>query len=215
MQHHYHSAGMLAVLLTLSFIPVAGQSMFGLRVGPSIGTFAGADARDYTTHPALSLSASFTMPMARGLGVQVGAGYVQKGARNVYGYGTDIVMTYVELPVLLQIGAQTEGGVSLLLGPHVAFLTSCRAMEDSGMGVARVPCPQFDRFNISRGTYVRPKTFDFGLVGGVQLQSAATRRVRMILDALYEVGLGSFEKESGDLRNRALVIRVGVGVVSG
>ncbi len=215
MQHHSRSAGLLAALLTLSSFPLAAQSMFGLRVGPSIGTFAGADAGDYTTHPALSVSASFTKRMTRGLGVQVGAGYMQKGARNLYGYGTDIVMTYVELPVLLQIGAQTEGGVSLLVGPHVAFLTNCRAMEDSGIGVAKVSCPEFDRFNVFRGTYVRPKTFDVGLVGGVQLQSAATRRVRMILDVLYEVGLGSFEKESGDLRNRALVIRVGMGVLSG
>ncbi len=194
--------------LALATLPVSAQKELGIHAGASIATFGGADAGSPNSRTGVNVGASLTLPVARLLGIQVGAGFVQKGATQSSG-GVDVTLAvdYVEVPVLLRVGIPSSRAVSahVLVGPAVAFQTSCKANGSApGMSVS-VDCSQI-------GADLQ-KT-DVGAMGGVGLDLAKPGRLTVSIDALYNVGLSSIVN-GADTKNRAFTIQAGLGIPLG
>ena len=91
------SLRMVLVTALLATLPAvaAGQSTLGFRVGQS-RTSLGGDARGFDSRTGPSFGGFFNFPVSDVLGVQVGAGFVQKGAEETdLGVDTQIALSYI------------------------------------------------------------------------------------------------------------------------
>jgi len=198
-------AGIAAAVLVLLSDPLAAQKLFTIWVGPSMAHLSGdspSPYSNYETRTAVNVELSLAGPLTHGLGIRVGAAYAQKGS-TTDGGRTTIALDYIEFPVLLQIGPQTHGP-NLVVGPAFSFRSKCEARLTLSTGHhIKVPCTQYD---------IEAKGADLGMVGGLQITSSASRRLRVVVDALYELGFVSINRLGRNNRNRAFTIRVGLGL---
>ncbi len=73
---------LLTILLMSLPTVVVGQSTLGVRGGLSVASLGGDDADNLDSRTALSFGGFFNVPVSDVLGVQVGAGFVQKGQKR-------------------------------------------------------------------------------------------------------------------------------------
>ncbi len=211
MPYFVRSSALTLAVAALTSLPLHAQSILAFRVGPSIVKFAGNGQSPYTTRSGIDAGASLGLPLTPLLGIQVGVNYAQKGARRNYAAGMSVNVDYLELPILLQIGSPSDRGFSVLVGPEVSFRTKCEVKEEQGTSQGyREACDGGGFLAIST------KGLDVGLVGGIRLASAVSRRARIMLDLLYDAGLTSSIDANGmSLRNRMFTVQAGVGVTTG
>ena len=195
-----------ALLMTLPAV-AAGQSTLGFRGGLSL-TSLGGDARGFDSGTGLSFGGFFNVPVSDVLGVQVGAGFVQKGASfsdSVIG-NLEFELGYIEIPLLLTLSPPTVGnvGFTFSVGPAVGFKTSCNiSLSDAGVTVeldCHDPMSESDL-----------KSFEVGAMVGAGLEIGLTENVFLVLDGLYNLGLTT-TSDSGpvdDTKNRAFSILAG------
>jgi hypothetical protein len=197
--------GIAVMALALAIVPVSAQRVLGLHAGVSVATLSGTDITNASSRAGLSLGASLTFPVAHVLGIQVGANFVQKGAKeSIPGVGTGtFAIDYIEVPVLLRVGIPSGSpfGAHLFIGPSFSFQTKCSVSASSGGVSASADCN-------SIGTDM--KTYDIGTLGGVGLSLGLPGKLDISVDALYNLGLSSIVKNV-DAKNRALTIQAGVG----
>jgi len=194
----------------LTSVPLNAQRVLAVEAGLSVAKLGGSDAGSNTPRTGLSAGASLTLPVTEILGIQVGAAYVQKGATdNSTGVNAELAIDYFEVPVLLRVGIPSASKVSahILVGPAVSFLTQCNAKGSSGGVNVSIPCAQLP---------LDTKNVDFGAMGGVGLGFEAAPKFRITVDALYNLGLTSFDNTgTADVKNRAFTLRAGLGLVLG
>jgi len=209
------ASGTAIVALALAIAPVSAQTVLGLHIGTSIATLGGSDAGNPSSHAGLSVGASLTFPLAHVLGIQVGADYVQKGAKDS-STGTEVTLAnnYIQVPVLLRVGIPSAGlfGAHILVGPDVSFQTGCTAKGSGGGVNVSVDCSQFG---------LDLKTVDFGAMGGVGFDFGLPGSgLTITVEGLYNLGLSSIIKSGGnignlDVKNRVFTVRAGVGLPLG
>lgn len=116
-----------------------------------------------------------------------------------------IALDYLEIPMLLIVGLPTDGSVSphVSVGPAVAFETGC-SIEASSMGVtASVDCGAGE---------IATKSMDFGVMGGVGVDIAASPSMALTFDVAYTLGLTGLDDSADpeDLKNRAWSFTAGI-----
>jgi hypothetical protein len=197
--------------LALAGLPLSAQKVLDLHVGVSIATFGGSDAGTPGSRTGVSAGASLTVPASNLLGIQVGAGYVQKGAKdNIEGVTLTLAMDYIEVPVLLRIGIPSTSSLSahIVVGPAVAFRAGCAGKGAQGGVKVSVDCDQLAQLGVDL-----VKT-DVGAMGGLGLDIATHADVKVFVDALYTFGLRSIESGT-HTKNRAFTLQAGLGVPLG
>ena len=197
----------IAFLMTLPTV-AAGQSTVGFRGGLSLASLGGDDAQDFDSKTGLSFGGFFNVPVSDMLGVQVGAGFVQKGASETeLGVDLEFEMGYIEIPLLLTLSPPTSGnvGFTFSVGPAIGFNTGCTLSGTEGGITVEIDCD-----DPSIGLEV--KSFEVGAMVGAGLDIGLTESVSLVLDGFYNLGLTKVD-DSGvddDVKNRAFSILAGV-----
>ncbi len=199
---------LITALLILLPAVAAGQSTVGFRGGLSLASLGGDDAVDLDSRTGLSFGGFFNVPVSDMLGVQVGAGFVQKGAKETeLGIDLEFELGYIEIPLLLTLSPPTSGnvGFTFSVGPAVGFKTGCEfSASDAGVTV-ELDCddPSID---------LDLKSFDVGAMVGAGLDIGLTESISLHLDAFYNFGFTKID-DSGvddDVKNRAFSILAGL-----
>lgn len=207
MQMHFiRTFAALIVLSTFAVATTQAQTTLSVRAGASIATLGGDDVTDAESRTGMNVGAALTFGVSESLGVQIGAGYAQKGATSTAD-GTDITfkLDYIEIPVLLSLGIPTTGSVSprFYLGPAFSVEAGCE-VEGTEQGVTvTVDCGDF-------GAPV--KSIDIGAMGGAGLSFVTGANLSVTLDVLYNLGLSTIDDTSDpdDVKNRAWSVMAGV-----
>ena len=200
------------VLVTVLFMALpavaAGQSTVGFLGGLSLATLGGDDAVDLDSRTGLRFGGFFKVPISDVLGVQVGAGFVQKGASETeLGVDLELKLGYIEIPLLLTLSPSTNGnvGFTFSVGPAVGFKTGCKfSATDAGVTVEADCDDSFVDFDL--------KSFEVGAMVGAGLDIGLTDSVSLVLDGFYNFGLTKID-DSGvndDTKNRAFSILAGL-----
>lgn len=195
--------------LGLSSLSLGAQTVLSVEGGASIAKWGGRAAGGTSSRTGLAAGVSLTFPVSELLGVQVGAAYVQKGADfSVSGMNAEVAIDYLQVPVLLYVRMPSSGRVSahVLVGPAVGFQTKCNG-KVSGSGVTQT----FSCGSPGPGS----RTVDLGAMGGLGIGIDVAPKLRIVVEALYNLGLTSISKGGADYRNRAFTIRAGLAVPLG
>jgi len=200
------------VLVSVLFMALpavaAGQSTVGFRGGLRLASLGGDDAEDLDSRTGLSFGGFFNIPVSDVLGVQLGAGFVQKGASETeLGVDVDFKLGYIEIPLLLTLSPPTSGnvGFTFSVGPAVGFNTGCTvSATDAGVTV------EFDCDDPSIGFDV--KSFELGAMVGAGLDIGLTESISLVLDGFYNFGFTKVDDTGvdDDVKNRAFSILAGV-----
>lgn len=198
-------ASALVLSMSLGTATLAAQSTIQFHAGASLATLGGSDVDNPDTRTGLNVGATMTFPVAPLLGIQVGAGYVQKGAtESDGGVSVEVALDYVEVPVLLRVGVPTAGTISphFVVGAAVAFKSKCEVTGSSGGTSVTVKCSDGD---------IMLKSTDFGAVAGAGLDIGTPGPLTLTLDVAYTIGLTSIDDSTdpGDVKNRAWSIVAG------
>ncbi len=185
---------------------LSAQTSLGVHAGASIATLGGSDVGSADARTGLSFGASVTFPMQGNLGIQIGAGYVQKGAtESAEGVQVEFALDYIEMPVLLRIAVPTTGNISphFLVGPAVSFKAKCDASVAGGGASVSVSCADAD---------APIKSIDIGGMAGAGLEIATSGSLSVTLDAFFNLGFSSIDDSTvgDDIKNRAWSILAGV-----
>ncbi len=207
MVHRIRVSAIMATALLLASAPLSAQNVLTLHAGASIATFGGADVSGASSRTGVNIGASLTLPVTDVLGIQIGGAYAQKGATDrSESVDATLAIDYIDVPVLLRIGIPSSSALSahLLVGPAVSFQAKCSAKGTSQGTSVSVDCSQF-------GADI--KNIDFGAMGGLGIDIAASERLRLSFDLLYDLGLTTIDNTSpsADIKNRAFTIQAGLG----
>ena len=206
MRFSLRTALLTALLMTLPSV-AAGQLTLGFRGGLSLASLGGDDAGSVDSRTGLALGGFFKLPLPGVLGVQVGAGFVQKGFEETeLGVDFEFNLGYIELPLLLTFSPPTTGnvGFNFFVGPALGFNTGCNFSATEGGVTVNVDCddPSLD---------APVKSVDLGAMVGAGLDIGLTGNVSLVLDVLYNFGLTKIpDSGSGDTKNRAFSILAGL-----
>ena len=187
-------------------VVAAGQSTFGIRGGLSIASFGGDDAGDPASRKGFSIGGFFNVPLSGTIGVEVGAGFVQKGATETeLGVETELAINYIEIPLLLTLSPPTTGnvGFNFFVGPALSFKTSCDASVSEDGVTVNFACAVAD---------LPLKSFDLGAMVGAGLEFGLTESASLVFDLFYNLGLTKIDNSGvdDDTKNRAFSILAGV-----
>ncbi len=199
-------------LVAMNFpIPIFGQTTIAIQGGMSRATLGGSDVENADARIGITLGASATIPIQDKFSLRLGGNYVQKGAKfggNIEGFGggsgnTDV--DYIELSglgVFKLAPSESQASVYMLVGPSVAFKTKCEG-SFSGSFFS-------EDINLSEDCGEDTNSFDFGITGGIGAGMAISEQMTFSVDLLYTLGILSLD-DADDVKNRALIIRAGVG----
>lgn len=197
----------LAAALVQTPQPVQGQNVLGFGVGASIASLSGDEVDDLDSRTGITASASITFPLAPNVGLQIGAGYTEKGAEGDIDGGTGTLrLDYFDVPVLLRLGLPAAGPLSAhgYLGAGLGFEAKCELEGSDGQTSITVDCDEAG---------LETKSFDLGAVGGVGIDYEIGARISLVLDLLYNLGLTDVDDSDTDsVKNRAFLIRGGISV---
>ena len=126
-RRHHRAILVAAFLMTLPTV-VAAQASVGFRGDLSLASFGAEDAEDLDATPGLNIGGFVNLPLSDVVGLQIGAGRVQKGAKETEGgVKLEIGLDYLEIPLLLTLSPpMTDNvGFNFFIGPAVALKTGC------------------------------------------------------------------------------------------
>ena len=209
--------------------PAAGQTALSLHAGVTSADLTAGGRKDQSDGPrrALSLGAGLTLPVLPGVGLYLGAAYLQKGASYgiladdiVNAFFADLKLDYIELSALARVSIPAGfASLYLLTGPTVALQASCATDltyslggnivdSDSGIDYSDVACTERD-YEIGASD---SEEIEFGAVGGIGARLPPVGPIEVSLEALYAAGLSAI---FGDARNRAVHLRAGLSIPIG
>ena len=201
---------LVALLFGAVAVPLAGQTSLTVHGGASIATIhqdggsGGAGDR-----VGLTLGAAVMFPLRGPVGLRVGVGYVQKGARNTFpDLVATTIMDYIEAPVLLQLERPLTNSLSvhLLAGIALSYRLLCRGRSERSSGTTEVDCAE-NLFNTR-------ETDQGGMAGG-GITITATQGASVVAEALYNRGIYRFKVGSGDPKHRSLSLVAGLRIPIG
>ncbi len=199
---------LLASAATASLPLVSALSAQELWVhgGATFATVSQGDSEfhDEGGRTGFSLGLGLTLPVSNALAVQLDGAFTQKGdAGGVEGANAMIGVNYVEFsPVLKASALESTGALAhIFAGPSVAFRVSCDVEGAFAGGSLSDTCDAID---------LDVATIDFGLMAGIGVESPVSETLSLAVDVLYSHGLASLI-EDAEQKNRAFIVRVGVG----
>ena len=198
-------------LTTVNFpAPVPGQTTLAIRGGLSRATMSGVDlaGADLDARIGLSLGASATIPIQDNFSLRLDGGYVQKGySAGSEGFEANLFLDYIELSGLGAVNLTPSGSpasVYALAGPSLAFNTKCEGSASYSLG------GESGTISESCGDDIRG--IDLGITAGIGAEMAISEQMTLSVDLRYTLGLLSVNKTGDeDIKNRDLVLQVGVG----
>lgn len=117
--------------------PPTGAKTFGLIGGVDFSTLAGADVSNTSSRTGFMGGLFLGIMVGRAVEVEPEVLYAMKGS-SFTDTDTTIALDYVEVPILVKVHLQPEGGMYLLAGPAVDFHVSCKAA-----GAISIDCSDF------------------------------------------------------------------------
>ena len=198
-------------LTTVNFpAPVPGQTTLAIRGGLSRATMSGVDlaGADLDARIGLSLGASATIPIQDNFSLRLDGGYVQKGySAGSEGFEANLFLDYIELSGLGAVNLTPSGSpasVYALAGPSLAFNTKCEGSASYSLG------GESGTISESCGDDIRG--IDLGITAGIGAVMAVSEKMSLSVDLRYTLGLLSVDTTGDeDIKNRDLVLQVGVG----
>lgn len=192
--------------------PVQAQNVLGFGVGASIAKVGGDIGDDLDeSRVGITASASITFPLSGNLGLQIGAGYTEKGGEGDIDGGTGTLrLDYIDVPVLLRLGIPSAGPLAAhgYLGAALGFESKCEVEGSEGGVSFTVDCDTFE------GEFER-KSVDVGLVGGLGIDYEIGAQMSLVLDLLYNLGLTDVHDTDApdeSVKNRTFLIRAGLAI---
>ena len=201
MSRSINPAATTALLLTLLASPLAAQRWsVGVLGGANRSTVGGSDAEGAESRIGMAGGVQLVRTLGNNVALEVNALYSMKGAKQEeQGASVDVRLGYLELPLLLRIGPNTDGTVRpfATVGASAAFQLSCTA-EAREMGMsASANCDEVATF----------RSFDATLIGGAGLD-ASLGSGTMTVAVRYGYGLLDIV-EDAEVRNRAFTLLAG------
>ena len=206
----YIVASVIALTTVNSPAPVPGQTTLAIRGGLSRATMSGVDlaGADLDARIGLSLGASATIPLQDNFSLRLDGGYVQKGySAGSEGFEANLFLDYIELSGLGAVNLTPSGSpasVYALAGPSLAFNTKCEGSASYSLG------GESGTISESCGDDIRG--IDLGITAGIGAVMAVSEKMSLSVDLRYTLGLLSVDTTGDeDIKNRDLVLQVGVG----
>ena len=147
----------IPLLATLLLLPLQARAQvtLTLNAGLAIASLEGDDVdAEFGSTTGLLLGAHLGFPLGGVISFAPGAYYVQKGAEAEVGNESlGLGLDYIEIPLLLAFrvtGADRPVGLSVFLGPSVAFEISCNLDLDVGDSELSSECDAAEGFNVRR-----------------------------------------------------------------
>ncbi|MGE4289019.1 MAG: porin family protein [Salinivirgaceae bacterium] len=196
------------VLLVVSSVSFA-QINIGLRHGIAASTFS--DKGDLYDNDNIicsyTMGAFFTLPVMNSLAIQPEINYVRKGRSNETSeinaaYGTDFMLHYLQVPVLLQyrhteILNKVESVFYINAGPYAAFALNTQLRE---------PAKSEGDFMMRE---IESDHNDWGATFGIGIQTPI-RQKDVRFDLRYDMGLSEIEAQPSDFRTKSLSLTIGI-----
>ena len=200
---------LVTAFLTMLPTVVAAQANVGFRGGLSLASIGGDDVVEgLDSRTGLNIGGFVNVPLSDVVGLQFGAGFVQKGFEETEaGVKVELGVDYLELPLLLTLSPPTTGnvGFNFFFGPAVAFKTSCNLSGSEGGVEVSFDCddPDFE---------VDLKTVDFGAMVGAGLDIGVTDNISVVVEGFYNLGLTKIDDSGADdnVKNRAFSFLAGL-----
>ncbi len=203
----------LIAMATLYCTPVFGQSSVFLRGGVNLAGLAGNAPERQGFHQNMKIGLSVVVPLRERVGLQIGAGYVSKGAKTHVNGDNGIHIDYIELSGLGNIEVKSSTpSLFLLIGPTMAFKVNSKG-GDYLLGSWQ----EEKKFEF--------KALDFGIAGGMGTQLLSPFRVVF----LYTMGIRSVNKtdflillgtaentvteQEGRMINHTMSLSIGLGLL--
>ena len=199
---------LFAVLLELAAAPVTAQEI-GLHLGATRTTISDQEGEEPKPdiNPSGGISVGFAL--SDRIGLQSGLFYATKGASVEASFdgediGGGVSMQYVELPLLLRGGTASA---HFLPGPVLGVNTGCDLRVEALGVTATLPRDEAEDLAVRR--------FDLGLAGGAGFSAAVTGRVRVTLNATYNLGLLTVDSNGEPAEHRAISVLAGATIPTG
>lgn len=202
------NAVLVTALLMAPPTAVAGQTTLGFRGGLSLATLGGDDIESIDSRTGLNIGGFVNIPLSDVLGLQIGAGFAQKGfSETELGVDVSFEVDYIEIPLLLTLSPPTTGnvGFNFFIGPALGFKASCNVTGSEDGVTVSVDCDDPD-FELDL------KSVDFGAMVGAGLDIGLTDNVALIIEGFYNLGLNKIDDsgDDDDVKNRAFSLLAGL-----
>lgn len=196
--------------MSLAVAPAAeAQTMVTVQGGATFATFEGDDADidgvDPGTRTGFNFGASLGLPISEIIYLTPGLYYVQKGAEyEEAGLESAIELTYLEVPILLQVmltGPDRPLGLSVFAGPSLAFEIGCDISFEELSG----DCDDEGE--------IETKSLDIGALFGAGVSFPVGERVALLVNGGMDLGLTSIDDSAADndVKNSTFFLNVGLG----
>ncbi len=129
---------LVATIMALTALPLQGQLELsaGMNLSDLAGSFSGADLTNLGNRAGKVFGVDLVLPMG-GMGLNLGAGWAQKGIEGLANPGTAqeaavlLDLRYIEVPVHVRFPVVSTGPVSLnlVLGPTLGFQIGCEVVD--------------------------------------------------------------------------------------
>ncbi|MDT8368720.1 MAG: porin family protein [Longimicrobiales bacterium] len=200
--------------------PAAAQPVVGFHGGLNISDHGG-DV-DAGTETGANVGASILFPLSGSLGLYIGGSYSEKGAssdefRDGLGGARELILDYLDIPVLLRYGFPLPGSVGFHVygGGALSFELDCElnVLAEGHIDIVGFPASgDCDDDAVDFET----NTVDFGLMAGAGIDYGIGAGIDLVLDLFYNYGLRDIEAGTDlDVRNRTFSVRAGVAVPLG
>ena len=129
---------LVATIMALTALPLQGQLELsaGMNLSDLAGSFSGSELNDLGNRAGMAFGLDLVLPMG-GMGLNLGAGWAQKGIEGLANPGTAqeaavlLDLRYIEVPVHVRFPVVSTGPVSLnlVLGPTLGFQIGCEVVD--------------------------------------------------------------------------------------
>lgn len=203
------------VLLALLAPPLGAQTglenRMGFVGGATMATWAGDGTNDPDWRMGGDVGAFVSWVVDDPWALRAGLYYVQKGIRESDADGdATLTLDYLEIPLLLEYRLVSEGplGVHVFGGPAVALKLGCRVEAITVAGATEAQCSVYG---------MSPREMDTGIMVGAGANYAVTTGVGLLLEARFNLGVGSIDDSyvRADVKNRAFQVNLGVVIPTG
>ncbi len=201
---------LVATIMALTALPLQGQLELsaGMNLSDLAGSFSGSELNDLGNRAGMAFGLDLVLPMG-GMGLNLGAGWAQKGIEGLANPGTAqeaavlLDLRYIEVPVHVRFPVVSTGPVSLnvVLGPTLGFQIGCQVVDlasaqncaDSGLA------PDL-------------KKTEIGATAGIGISFGLGGIVYAGFDVRVTTGLTSISNVStNSLRNRTFTAQTHIG----
>lgn len=210
----------LLALLLAALLPAAAASQLMLSVngGFTFATLEGDDVEEeWGDATGYMAGASLGLPFTEMISISPGLYWIQKGAEGAFpdvlgDVDLDFETSWLEIPVLALFRVTAPDrplGVSVFLGPEIAFEMSCTIeAEADGEQVDSADCDEDSDLDDR-------EKMDFGAIFGAGLSFPFGTSAALLLNGGLDLGFKSLGAGDDDVKNSMWFVTAGVGLPLG